>query len=140
MTFQNGNTYKLNDPDLSYVITSTQFDKIPQNKNLTQSFLNDMKYDSNYGDKKSSRYNMIECLLQPQLGSGINKFISLPSDPDELVDQLKLLYFEEVGGNDNPMLSEQIVAITDKLLEYECITTNQHQKMRSTFGNASSFS
>ena len=33
------------------------------------------------------------------------------------------------------MLSEQIVAITDKLLEQGCITTNQHQNMQSTFGN-----
>ena len=33
------------------------------------------------------------------------------------------------------MLNEQIVAIVDKLLEYECITTNQHQNLQSTFGN-----
>ena len=83
---------------------------------------------------------MIKYLLQPQLGSELNKFIFLPSDPDELVDQLKLLYFEKGGGNDNPMLSEQIVAITDKLLEYGCIKTNQHQNLQSTFGNTSSFS
>ena len=55
------------------------------------------------------------------------------NDPDELVDQIKLLYFEKVGGNDNPMLSEQIIAIVDKLLEYGCITTNQHQNLISTF-------
>ena len=45
-----------------------------------------------------------------QLGSGLNgesyreisqQYIFLPSDPDELVDQLKLLYFEKVGGNDS---------------------------------------
>ena len=65
----------------------------------------------------------------------IKQFIFFPSDPDELVDLLILLYFEKVGGKNNPMLSEQIIAITDKLLEYECITTNQHQKMQSTFGN-----
>ena len=50
-TFQNGNTYNLNDPDLSYFITNTQFDKIPQNKNLILSFLNDMKYDLSYWKK-----------------------------------------------------------------------------------------
>ena len=33
------------------------------------------------------------------------------------------------------MLREQIVAIIDELLEYECITTNHYQRMRSTFGN-----
>ena len=69
-----------------------------------------------------------------QLGSGLrsytNQYICLPSDPDELVDHLKLLYFEKLGGNDNPMLSEQIVASVDKLLEYESITPSQHQKIR----------
>ena len=103
-----------------------------------------MKYDLNYGDKKSSRYNIIRYIFQPQLGSGINFTratnpskssicVFLPSDPDELVDQLKLLYFEKVGGNDNPMLSEQIIAIADKLLQCQCITTNQHQNLIQTF-------
>ena len=138
MTFQNGNTYYLNDPDLSYFVTNTQIDKIPQNTNIIYSFLNDMKYNKNYGDKKSHRYYFIKSMLQPQLGSGLN-FIFLPSDPDELVDKLKLLYFEKVGGNDNPMLSEQIIAIADKLLQYQCITTNQHQNLVSTFTKKDQF-
>ena len=45
MTFQNGNTYYLNDPDLSNLITNTQIDKIPQNTNIIYSFSNDMKYN-----------------------------------------------------------------------------------------------
>ena len=138
MTFENGNTYNLNDPDLSYFITYTQLDKEIQNENLIYNFLKDMKHDLNYGDKKSSRYNMIKCLFQPQLGSGI-KFVFLPSDPDELVDQLKLLYFEKIGGNDNPMLSEQIIAIADKLLQNQCITSNQHQNLISTFTKKDQF-
>ena len=138
MTFQNGNTYYLNDPDLSYFITNTQIDKIPQNTNIIYSFLNDMKYNIYFGDKKSHRYYFIKSMLQPQLGSGLN-FIFLPSDPDELVDQLKLLYFEKVGGNDNPMLSEQIIAIADKLLQYQCITTNKHQNLVSTFTKKDQF-
>ena len=59
------------------------------------------------------------------------QYIFLPSDPDELVDQLKLLYFEKVGGNDSFLINEQIIAIIDKLLEYECISPSQHQNMRS---------
>ena len=67
---------------------------------------------------------------------GINKvgkklIIFLPSDPNELVDQLQLLYLEKVGGNDNAQLTEQIIAIADKLLEYECITTEKHQNIVS---------
>ena len=50
------------------------------------------------------------------------------------------MILEKVGGNDTPMLSEQIMAITDKLLEYERITTNQHQNLQSTFDNTNSFS
>ena len=143
MTFPNGNTYYLNDPDLSYFITNTHFDNLPQNNNIIYSFLNDMKYNIKYGDKKSHRYHLIKAIFntyyqQPQLGTGLI-FIFLPSDPDELVDQLKQLYFEKVGGNDNPMLSDQIIAIADKLLQYQCITTNQHQNMHSTFGLISTF-
>ena len=137
MTFQNGNTYYLNDPDLSNFITNTQHDKI-KNIAVKYNFLRDMNYDLNFGDIKSNRYNFVKSMLQPQIGSGLN-FVFLPSDPDELVDQLKLLYFEKVGGNDNPMLSEQIIAITDKLLEYECITTNQHQNLVSTFTKKDQF-
>ena len=73
-------------------------------------------------------------------GSGLNdktsrsstqQYIFLPSDPDELVDQLKLLYFEKVGRKDCFLINEQIIAIIDKLLEYECITPSQDQNIRS---------
>ena len=149
MTFENGHSYDLNDPDLQYFITNTKFDREINNKNIIYSFLNDMNYNISYGDKKSIRYYFIKDLhnqyysqgyTQGYTGSGLNceatreattQYIFLPSDPDELVDQLKLLYFEKLGGNDSFLLNEQIIAIIDKLLEYECITTNQHQNMRS---------
>ena len=171
LTFlSNNNMYNLNDPDLSYFISNAQLDTQPQNVNLIYSFLNDMKYNINYGDQQSKRYYVIKDLINQyinrqipyklsQLGSGLNftpgrskslictdqrpanpaVYVFLPSDLDELVDQLKLLYFEKVGGNDNPMLSEQIIAITDKLLQYQCITTNQHQNLISTFTKKDQF-
>ena len=181
ITFENGNSYNLNDPDLQYFITNTQFDKQINNWGSIYNFLNDMKYDLNYGDKKSIRYQFIKELYsryqlqgytqgfaqgytqahdlhgqsqgfagssatapaqdytQGFTGSGLcesyreysQQYIFLPSDPDELVDQLKLLYFEKVGGNDNPQLNEEIIAIIDKLLEYECISPSQHQNIQS---------
>ena len=150
ITFENGNTYNLNDPDLQNFMTKTQIDKEIHNENLIHSFLNDMKYNLIYGDKKSKRYYFIKDLIiqykyqhipyqLSQLGSGFNQYVFLPSDPDELVDQLKLLYFEKVGGNDNPMLNEQIIAIADKRLQYQCITTNQHQNLISTFTKKDQF-
>ena len=148
MTFENGNSYNLNDPDLQYFITNTQFDKQKKNWDSIYNFLNDMKYDLNYADKKSIRYHFIKELYsryqlqgytqgfagssaqdytqahdlqgfagssaqgqsQGFTGSGLNgeysrsstqQYIFLPSDPNELVDQLKLLCFEKVGGNDS---------------------------------------
>ena len=68
-----------------------------------------------------------------QVRSGLSQYIFLPSDPDELVDQPKPIVLEKVGGNEIPLLSEQIVAIVDKLVEFECITTNQHQNFTSSF-------
>ena len=158
ITFENGNSYNLNDPDLQYFITNTQFDKQINNWGSIYNFLNDMKYDLNYGDKKSNRYQLIKELqdymqgfagssaaapaqdyTQGFTGSGLRsyarsstqQYIFLPSDPDELVDKLKLLYFEKVGGNDSFLINEEIIAIIDKLLEYECISPSQHQNIQS---------
>ena len=186
MTFENGNSYNLNDPDLQYFVTNTQFDKQINNLDIIYTFLNDMKYDLIYGDKKSIRYQFFKELYsryqlqsytqgfagssaqgytqahdlqgfagssaqgqsQGFTGSGLRsyangeysrsstrsstqQYIFLPSDPDELVDQLKLLYFEKVGGNDSFLINEQIIAIIDKLLEYECISPSQHQNIQS---------
>ena len=139
MTFQNGNRYDLYDPDLSKFITNTQLDTQPQNKNLVQSFPDDEKYIIEKGDMKSDRYNFFEQVLQPQLASEFIQYFFLPSDPDALVYHLNLIVSEKVGGKDNPMLSEQIVAIVDKLLQQECITTNQHQNMQSTFSFVPAF-
>ena len=51
-----GNIYDLNDPDLQYFITNTQFDKQINNWDSIYNF----KYDLNYGDKKSIRYQFIK--------------------------------------------------------------------------------
>ena len=86
MTFENGNSYDLNDPDLQYFITNTHFDREINSLNLICSFLNDMNYNINYGDKKSTRYYFIKELysryhwgktidnnqLQGFAGSGLN--------------------------------------------------------------------
>ena len=42
MTFQNEHSYDLNDPDLQYFITNTQFDREINDVNIIFNFLNDM--------------------------------------------------------------------------------------------------
>ena len=132
MTFENGHSYDLNGTDLQAFITNTQFDREINNLDTNYSFLNEMKNNINYGDKKSTRYYFTKELysryqqsaqlphwgntidynqVQGYAGSGLqgysrsssqsyartytNQDVFLPSDPDELVDQLKLLYFEK---------------------------------------------
>ena len=60
MTFENGNSYNLNDTDLQYFITNTQFDKQINNWDSIYNFLNDMKYDLNYGNKNQSDINLLK--------------------------------------------------------------------------------
>ena len=109
MTFENGHSYDLSDPDFQYFITNTQFDIEINNLDTIYSFLIDIKYNINYGDKKSTRYYFIKELysryhwgntidnkqLQGFAGSGLHSYTQgstqqynfLPSDPNEFVDQ-----------------------------------------------------
>ena len=51
--------------------------------------------------KQSNRYNLIRHLYQPQLGSGLHtkpdtvRYVCIPSNPDEFIDQFQLLYLEK---------------------------------------------
>ena len=61
--------------------------------------------------------------------SGVSKTIFLSSDPDELCERLKLLLQEKHAGNNSDIINQEIVAIVDKLLEYNCITKKQHEQI-----------
>ena len=126
MTFEVGRTYNLNNPDLQYFITKTSIDREINDLETISNFRFDMKYNSSEGDKKSDRYKIIRDLqsypgeipsspeeIEAGLTEGqvVNRagdlnslceIIFLPSDPNELVDRLELLYQEIIGGNDNP--------------------------------------
>ena len=51
----------------------------------------------------------------------------LPGNPNELCDILKLLLQEKKAGNNSSRIDEEIVALADKLLEYNFIPTKQHK-------------
>ena len=60
---------------------------------------------------------------------GFTKTIFLSSDPDEFCNRLKLLLQEKQAGNNSDIINDEIVAIVDKLLEYKCISKNQHKQI-----------
>ena len=74
-----GNIYDLNDSDLQYFITNTQFDSQQQNVNTIFNFLNDMNYNINYGDKKSMRYYFIKDLIQQYYQQSAELSTQLPN-------------------------------------------------------------
>ena len=73
---------------------------------------------------------MIRLLDQPAImATGISKTIFLSSDANELCDRLKLLLQEKNDGNNSDTINDEFVAIVDKLLEYKCISKNQHRQI-----------
>ena len=59
-----GNIYDLNDPDLQYFITNTQFNREINNMKIIYNFSNDMKYNLNYGDKNHKEIILLKiCIL-----------------------------------------------------------------------------
>ena len=107
---------------------------IIKNNEILSNFYKDVKYDLNLsGDKRSNRYRYIKKLESQSGGtkglqsrseqtsslqikaSGVmpnHRFVQtkglifLPSDPNELVDRLYLLYQEKIAGNDSKNINE----------------------------------
>ena len=61
--------------------------------------------------------------------SGVSKTIFLSSDPNELCDRIKFLLQEKQAENNSNKISQEIVAMVDKLLKYECISKKQHKQI-----------
>ena len=100
-------------------------------KKLMYNFAKEMHFDERRVGNKSNRdRTLINLLNSPAImASGISKTIFLSSEPNELCDRLKLLLQEKNGGNNSNLIDEEIVAIVDKLLEYNCISKKQHKQI-----------
>ena len=120
--------------DLYKVITDYKFNvdhSNQQDRKIIYEFGKEMKYKLKNKGRPSIRHNSMLRLLNqsPITASGFSKTIILSSDPNELCDRLKLLLQEKYGGNNSNLIDEEIVAIVDKLLEYNCITRKQHKRI-----------
>ena len=102
-------------------------------KKLMYDFAKEMHFDTKAQGNKSTRdRTLIKLLKSPGLmisASGVSKRIILSSDPDELCERLKMMLQEKHAGNNSDMNNDEIVAIVDKLLEYKCISRNQHKQI-----------
>ena len=81
------------------------------------------------GNNYTRRKTLIRLLESPFLmipASGISNTNFLSSDPNKLCYRLKLLIREKQAGNNSDSINEEIIAIVDKLFEYNCISKKQH--------------
>ena len=71
--------------------------------------------------------SLIKSLKSPPImASGFSTNFS-QENPNELCDRIKLLLQEKQAGNNSDINKQKIVAIVEKLLEYQCISTKQHK-------------
>ena len=122
--------------DLLEMITNKNFNvnlACLSDKKSMYDFAKEMNFDLKAVGKKSTRdRTFIKLLESPGLivsASGVSKTILLSSNPDELCIRLKLLLQEKHAGNNSDLYNDEIVAIVDKLLEYECISKRQHKQI-----------
>ena len=129
MIFKNGNIYDLRNKDLAYFLSYTNMNENNIiDDELISNFYKDVKYDLNLaGDKRSNRYRYIKKLETKSFWKASDQNqIFLSKDPNELVDRLYLLYQEKIAGNDSKNINEEMVAIYDKLYEYNIISEKDH--------------
>ena len=102
-------------------------------KKLMYDFEKEIKFDTKAQSKKSARYRtLIKLLKSPGLvvsASGVSKTIILSSDANELCDRLKLIFQEKNGGKISDIITQEIVVIVDKFLEFKCISKKQHKQI-----------
>ena len=99
-------------------------------KKLMYDFSNEMKFDLEAQGRKSTRdSNLINLLKSPAIVASSISTIILSSNPDELCNKMKLLIKEKHAGNNSDIINDEIVAIVDELLEYNCISKKQHKQI-----------
>ena len=90
-------------------------------KKLLYDFAKEMNFDIKAQSRKITRVStLIKLLESPGLmvsAPGVSKTMLLSSDPDELCDRLKLLLQDKHAKNISNIITDEIVARFDKLLE-----------------------
>ena len=79
-----------------------------------------------FGNKSNRDQPLMSSLKSPAImASGIST-IFLPENPDELRGRIKSVLQEKQAGIICDIINKELVAIADNLLEYKCMSTEQH--------------
>ena len=100
-------------------------------KKLMYHFAKELNFDPKaVGKKSTGDRTLIKLPKSPAImASGNSKTIFLSSDPAEFCNRLKLLLQEKHAGNNSDTITDESVAIVEKLLEYKCISKKHHKQI-----------
>ena len=91
-----------------------------------------MKFDLKARGIKSTRNRtLIKLLKSPSLmisASSVSKTLFFSSDLDELCHKLGLWLQEKKAGKNSKRINDEIVAIVNNLLEYNCMSKKHHKQ------------
>ena len=92
-------------------------------------FAKEMHFDERHvGNKYTRDKTLIKILNSPTImASGVTT-IFLSENPDELCNRMKLLLQEKQAGKNSDIINQEIIAIADKILEYNCISKKQQKQ------------
>ena len=91
-------------------------------------FEKQMKFDGKALGIKSTRDKSdIGLLKSPAIRVSGSSIMFLPENPNELCDRIKILLQKKQAGNVCNKTDEEILVKRDKLIEYNCISTEQHK-------------
>ena len=85
-----------------------------------------------HGRKSTRGSTHIKLLKSPGVmvsASGISNTFFLSSNPDEFCDRITLFLQEKHAGDNSDTINKEIIAKVDKLLEYNCISEEQHKQI-----------
>ena len=100
-----------------------------QDRKLIYEFKKEMKFDiKKVGRPSTGDKSVLKILIESSafMASGISTIFS-SEILNELCDRLKFLLQEKRAGIDFGLINEEIVAIVDKLLEYQSLSKKQHK-------------
>ena len=122
--------------DLLKLITNKNYNvdlaSLADNK-LMYNFAKEMQFNVRGKGRESTRdRTLINLLKSPGLivsASDVSKTIVLSSHPTEICDRLTLLLQEKPAGKNSDMITDEIVAIVDNLLQYKCMSKKEHEQI-----------
>ena len=133
LTFRDSNKSFIIDRDLLQTVTNYDFDvshSNPQHQKLIYEFGKEIYFNIKQKERKGNTDKTLKKLLKSPAvtASGISNTIFLPSNADDLCDRLTLILQKKHARNNSNIINVESVAIVDKLLEYKCMSKEQHKQ------------